>query len=379
MRRKGSERVNATLIKRQIFLRMLVCVAVTGLFCATFYSMVRGNLGDSIYSFLRNTFFLDNDAVENIYQYGIRNHVGTIVRIGTFGAFAVALGAAYLSVSSYVVKLLSKANDGVNGLTDESGSGQEILLPRELAFLEDRLVYCQTVLRKRESDAKLAEQRKNDLVVYLAHDIKTPLTSVIGYLSLIKEVPDMTVEQRAKCLDVTLDKAYQLERLINEFFEITRYNLQTVELDKEDIDLYYMLFQMAEEFYPLLKPDGKTIRLQMAEDLTVNGDPDQLARVFNNILKNAISYGSSGSAITVTGERKNGQVVITFENTGRTIPQQKLNSIFEKFFRLDDARSTNTGGAGLGLAIAKEIIVLHGGEISASSEDGITTFTVVLP
>ncbi len=377
MKRKGSERVNSTLIKRGIFLRMLICGVVTGLFCVTFYSMVRGNLGNSIYFFLRNSFLLDTDAVENIYQYGIRNNIGTIIRIAEFGAFAAAFAAAYLSVSSYVSKLLNKVNEGVNELTDESR--QEISLSPELAFLEDRLVYCQAVLRKRESDAKLAEQRKNDLVVYLAHDIKTPLTSVIGYLSLIREVPDMTVEQRAKCLDITLNKAYQLERLINEFFEITRYNLRTVEPAKEKIDLYYLFFQMAEEFYPLLTPDGKTIRLQMDEDLTVDGDPDQLARVFNNILKNAISYGKAGSPITVTGERRDGQVVITFENLGRTIPPQKLDAIFEKFFRMDDARSTNTGGAGLGLAIAKEIIALHGGEITAASKDGITTFTVVLP
>ncbi len=189
----------------------------------------------------------------------------------------------------------------------------------------------------------------------------------------------MPVEQKAKYVKITLDKAYRLEILINEFFEITRYNLQSITLEKENIDLYYMLVQLTDEFYPLLAPHGKKAVIHADESIVLYGDPTKLARVFNNILKNAITYSYDNTIINITAKIQNNNIVICFQNTGKTIPKEKLTSIFEKFFRLDDARVTNTGGAGLGLAIAKEIVTLHGGTIYAVSDNGITDFTVNLP
>jgi two-component system sensor histidine kinase VanS len=215
--------------------------------------------------------------------------------------------------------------------------------------------------------------------MYLAHDIKTPLTSVIGYLSLLDEAPDMPVAQRAKYVHITLRKAYRLEMLINEFFEITRYNLQQIKLEKESIDLYYMLVQMIDEFYPILSEKGNRAVLHADENLSVDGDAVKLARVFNNILKNAASYSDPGTEIIITAEEREDVVAISFENQGMTIPEEKLQELFEKFFRLDESRASNTGGSGLGLSIAKEIVSLHGGFIEAKSKDQQTTFTVLLP
>ena len=147
-------------------------------------------------------------------------------------------------------------------------------------------------MQRQEQLQKEAAGRKNDLITYLAHDLKTPLTSVIGYLSLMEEVPEMPAEQRVKYVHITLDKALRLERLINEFFEITRYNLQQIVLEKESLDLSFMLVQMADEFYPILSDHGNTLKLQGTneESIMVYGDGDKLARVFRNILKNAIAY-----------------------------------------------------------------------------------------
>lgn len=234
-------------------------------------------------------------------------------------------------------------------------------------------------IQSSERAAKEAEQRKNDLITYLAHDLKTPLTSVIGYLSLLDEAPDLPAEQKAKYVHITLEKAKRLEKLINEFFEITRYNMQQILLEEETIDLSYMLVQMSDEFYPLLKAHNNTIQLEAGENLTLYGDPERLARVFNNILKNAIAYSYEGSEIEVEAKREGSEIHLFFRNHGKTIPKQKLDTIFEKFFRLDEARATNTGGAGLGLAIAKEIVSLHGGTITASSEREMTIFKVSLP
>jgi len=245
--------------------------------------------------------------------------------------------------------------------------------------MEARLNMFKHVLEKRERDAKQAEQRKNDLVVYLAHDIKTPLTSVIGYLELMPEVPDMTIEQRSKYMEITLEKANRLEMLINEFFEITRYNLQSIMLNKKEFNLSYMLFQMADEFYPMLSEKKQEIVVNAEDNIMLYGDSAKLARVFNNVLKNAIAYGYKDSKITIRVYSQSQYSIIAFKNYGENIPKQKLNSIFEKFYRLDESRGTETGNAGLGLAIAKEIVILHEGEIYAESKHEHTTFYIKIP
>ena len=253
------------------------------------------------------------------------------------------------------------------------------VFPGEYAEISAQMTQIKSDMQRHEQALKQEASRKNDLITYLAHDLKTPLTSVIGYLSLLDEAPDMPPDQRAKYIRITLDKALRLERLTNEFFEITRYNLQQIVLEKENIDLSFMLVQMTDEFYPILKEHGNRVDLNIKDNLTVYGDSEKLARVFNNILKNAIAYSDIGTVIRIWAEDCDNSVRIYFCNQGKTIPKQRLESIFEKFYRLDEARATNTGGAGLGLAIAKEIVMLHNGTITADSADRVTTFTVCLP
>ena len=150
-------------------------------------------------------------------------------------------------------------------------------------------------------------------------------------------------------------------------------------MEKETIDLYYMMVQMTDEFYPILHAHGNTAQLHVDEDLRIYGDAVKLARVFNNILKNAIAYSYPNTAIRIWAEQTGSWMKLYFQNRGKCIPQHKLETIFEKFYRLDEARATNTGGAGLGLAIAKEIVTLHGGSITATSDNEVTTFCVSLP
>lgn len=264
------------------------------------------------------------------------------------------------------------------------------VFPEEYAEISVQLADIKSNMQRHEQIVKEEAAKKNDLITYLAHDLKTPLTSVVGYLSLLEEAPDMPSPQKAKYVHIALDKALRLEKLINEFFEITRYNLQQIVLERESVDLEFMLVQMADEFYPLLQEHGNTVRLffegvesgsaaQPAASLQVYADSEKLARVFNNILKNAVAYSYPDTEIRIDCHKEEDRALISFSNHGKTIPRQRLNAVFEKFFRLDEARATNSGGAGLGLAIAREIISLHGGAITATSEDEITVFTVELP
>ena len=361
------------LFERKMTRKMLslVLIAIGAVFLLR--ELIRGRFGDAVVAFLTGVFRLDYSDALYIYEAIFRKNLDSIIA----AAIILSLIVVFRFSLRWVREYFDEISAGCDALLDEKT--ELITLSPELGFLELKLNESKTILEKRERDAREAEQRKNDLVVYLAHDIRTPLTSVIGYLELLKEAPDLPVEQRAKYLSITLDKAYRLEQLINEFFEITRFNLQSIPLNRENIHLSYMLLQMAEEFYPILTPGGKSVRLDVPEDLSLYGDPDKLARVFNNILKNAAAYSYPDTVIEIRARQERNAVRITFTNQGPQIPEAQLNAIFEKFYRLDSARSSSTGGAGLGLAIAKEIVTAHQGTISASSGPEGTVFTIELP
>lgn len=336
-------------------------------------NILRGQIGNRIVEFLVSTFNFDYSEALQIYRVLIRNNINMIL----FAFILLFLVILFRIAVSWFTKYFDEVSAGMDKLVEEFDD--EIILSPELDFMENKLNQIKTNLEKQKKAALESEQRKNDLVVYLAHDIKTPLTSVIGYLSLLDEAPDMPADQKAKYVGITLEKAYRLEQLIDEFFEITRFNLQTVVLNKENIHLGFMLHQMVDEFYPMLTPQAKQVSIDVSDGLTLWGDADKLARVFNNILKNAVAYSYANSTIDISAQQQHNSITITFTNQGNPIPQEKLDTIFEKFFRLDTSRSSNTGGAGLGLAIAKEIINAHGGTILVESNIEKTVFTVIFP
>ena len=256
---------------------------------------------------------------------------------------------------------------------------EPIALPSGMEGTASQLNLAREQALRSARAAREAEQRKNDLSVYLAHDLKTPLTSVIGYLTLLRDEPQISQELRARYTSIALDKAERLEDLVNEFFDITRFNLSHLELEKQQVDLALMLRQVASEFAPQFAEKGLTCRLALPDRLEYTCDPDKLSRVFDNLLRNAYHYSFPDTAVDISARREEGEIVLTFSNAGRTIPPEKLGRIFEQFFRLDSSRASRTGGAGLGLAIAKEIVQLHGGTISADSGNDRITFTVRLP
>lgn len=254
-----------------------------------------------------------------------------------------------------------------------------VALSDPLKELENQLNQIKMSILLSKQAAKQAENKKNEIIMYLAHDIRTPLTTVIGYLSLLHEAPDMPEGQKEKYIKVALDKADRLEKLINELFEITKYNAHTVVLRRENVDLHCLIAQVIDEIYPTLSANGNTAVFKADDDLSVTGDPEKLARVFSNLLRNAAAYSYPKTEISISAKRSDRNIQIIFENHGKTITPEQLDSIFEKFSRLDEARLSDTGGAGLGLSIAEEIIHLHGGTITASSKNETISFVIVLP
>lgn len=299
---------------------------------------------------------------------------------------ALAVCAALFSARSAYAHGCARGREEADGAIARHMVDRLIEHPDNWDDLDSDYLEVESVLNRVRERERLAAQalrdessRKDDLVTYLAHDLKTPLASVVGYLSLLHEAPDLPEEQRVRFTGVALEKAHRLDSLIEEFFDITRFDFHDIVLTRGYVDLGLMLGQVAEEFYPQLSDQRKRTVVDVPEGLVALVDGDKMARVFNNVMKNAIAYSYDGTAIRIEAETTPAGVRIRFINQGDPIPEAKLRVIFEKFYRLDAARSTNRGGAGLGLAIAREIVAAHGGTIGCTSTPEFTTFTIDLP
>jgi len=316
---------------------------------------------------------MDEQRAIDLYWKLIGDNKMFFMIVGYLLLFALFFYAALSKMMKYVDQI----GYGIENIVSEST--EPIHLITELKPIEIRLNEIKATLKRQELEAEAGEKKKNDLVLFLAHDLKTPLTSIVAYLSMLDGHPDMPEEERIKYTHIAMEKSLRLGELINEFFDITRYNLQDIELESVEIDLSFMLEQLADELYGVLQEKRLTCEVNVEENLMVYGDPDKLARVFDNILRNAIAYCYESTKIQIEAQMKKGDIEIVFTNQGDKIPGAMLQTIFEKFYRVDGSRSSGTGGAGLGLAIAKEIVELHGGLIRAKSDDMKTQFIVTLP
>lgn len=326
------------------------------------------------FQWLYNIFPHLYDLLDNIYELVFERAYFIFIIFGT----------TLIIVLSLLYKLLNKIFSYVFAVSESADklfdkNVEYINLPPEMVEVEKKLNHFKTEAIKNERLARENEQKKDELIVYLAHDIKTPLTYMIGYLSLLSEIKDMPQEQRNRHIGIALDKSYRLEYLINELFDVARFNSEKIVLEKEEINLNLMLEQIADDFYPTLKEMNKKINFTSDEKTILYADPDKLSRVFNNLIKNAVNYSKENTDIDISILNKENQATVKITNKGKQIPKEKLDKIFEKFYRLDSSRTSKTGGSGLGLAIAKEIVELHGGRIYAESDMKETTFSVILP
>lgn len=237
------------------------------------------------------------------------------------------------------------------------------------------------MIQKRNESQELSiqeKEHKNELLMYLAHDLKTPLTSMIGY---INHILDHRVDegQQETSIQIAYDKAKRLDDLIDEFSEILRYDDKVSQLELSKIDMGMMLQQQLAGFYPLMEKRGIKVEVTLPDELYITGDYDKLLRVFDNLMRNAITYSNENSIIEVQGFKKDKIAVLTYRNEGEAISEETVSHLFDKFYRASTARTSSSGGAGLGLAIAKEIVELHHGTIQAQNKASHILFTIELP
>ena len=360
-------------LQTKLFVRTVVIMLVAVVTVYALYTFVlHGNFANFAVEFI-NFFVKDYLQALHIYQAVFRNYMDLYILLAIAIVFLIVLKIYLRGFTKY----FNEINKGIDTLIDENSG--DVVLSSELVATEKKMNYIKHTIQQQKLAAELAEQRKNDLVVYLAHDLKSPLTSVIGYLTLLRDENQISEELREKYLSISLEKAERLEDLINEFFEITRFNLSSITLEYSRINLTRMLEQLVYEFKPMLLEKNLKCELDIPPNIMIKIDANKMQRVFDNLLRNAVNYSFDNGTIYIAVKQDENNLHIKFTNCGNTIPKEKLERIFEQFYRLDTARSSRSGGAGLGLAIAKEIVELHNGTITAESKDETIEFEVILP
>ncbi|TVY09033.1 HAMP domain-containing protein [Paenibacillus cremeus] len=234
-------------------------------------------------------------------------------------------------------------------------------------------------LQRTIEEERRAERLKNELVTNVSHDLRTPLTLIMGYLRLLHDKNYETPEQAASYASIAYSKSEKLKSLIDDLFEYTKLSNQDVPLNKRGVVINEVLEQLLEEYVSLSEEQQLTlVRSLPPERLTVRIDVDQMIRVFENLLSNAIKYSLKPGTITVLMTHDRTHVLIRISNQADNLTPDELEQLFDRFYRVDQARTSDFGGSGLGLAIARSIVESHEGSIWAESEDGQIHFYVKL-
>ncbi|MEG1457685.1 MAG: HAMP domain-containing sensor histidine kinase [Acetivibrio sp.] len=309
----------------------------------------------------------------------------TIPYLGLYIFLAIVVGIIlfviyFLLLTNKFSAYLKEIVRGINNMaTGDLTTRIRIKDEDEFAIIGKRLNAMADDIRLLIESERKNEKIKSDLITNVAHDLRTPLTSIIGYLDLTIRQPDLEEETRRKYIQVAYDKALRLESLIGDLFSYTKFSSGEMKLHMISINIVKLMEQMLDEFYPAFQEADLCCELTTDEESAmVMGDSDMLARAFSNLIGNAVKYGKYGKNIRIRIAQNEKEVSVSIINYGEVIPEGDLLYIFDRFYRVENSRNLDTGGSGLGLAIAKKAILMHDGIIRASSSMEGTIFEVTL-
>ena len=278
------------------------------------------------------------------------------------------------------VAYISRISDAIRDISEgDLNTAVEVVGDDEFSSMAENLNKMVEDIRRVMDKEREAERTKNELITNVAHDLRTPLTSIIGYLELLSGNVALPPEMQKKYIDIAYGKAKRLEKLIEDLFGFTKLNYGKISMHVTKVDIVKLLSQLLEEAYPNFADKNLSYELQSnvpAKIITADGN--LLARLFDNLINNAIKYGADGKRVLVKVTAGSQVVQVSVTNYGYVIPPDELPLIFNKFYRVEQSRSTHTGGTGLGLAIVKNIVDMHGGTVEVKSDLGGTVFTVTL-
>ncbi|MCI9104568.1 MAG: HAMP domain-containing histidine kinase [Lachnospiraceae bacterium] len=304
---------------------------------------------------------------------------------------AVVLGYVLLGIMVFSITFLllqersiayiGKISDAVRDISEgDLNTTIDVIGDDEFSGMAANLNKMVKEIRRLMDKEREAERTKNELITNVAHDLRTPLTSIIGYLEILssKSAP-LPPEMQKKYIDIAYSKSKRLEKLIEDLFGFTKLNYGKISMQVAEVDIIKLLGQLLEESYPNFSNKGLSYELQSnVSAKIISADGNLLARLFDNLINNAIKYGADGKRVLVKVHASKETVQVSVTNYGYVIPPEELPLIFDKFYRVEQSRSTHTGGTGLGLAIVKNIVDMHGGDITVKSDLNGTVFTVTL-
>ena len=343
---------------------------------------IAGAIAGLVYYRLR--IFYRDEAMYGDTYYVIRQFIRN--NIGDLNAFLILFLPLFFISFLIITKRYTKIFSSISGSILRIAEGDfntNIPIKRndEIGQIAKNVNRAAAQLKQAVETGRYATTSKDRLIVDIAHDLRTPLTSINGYLDLIINKEDLPPDKAKHYAQIAYNKSLQMEHLISELFNYTKLNFGDSGISKEKIDMAYLLRQMFEEFMPIFQSNGLSGRLQIKDEpLFIQADGTMIARVFDNLITNAIRYGSDGKYVDIELLKDRDQAVARVINYDSLIAPEDLPHIFETFYRADKSRTLgNSAGSGLGLAIAKNIIELHGGSISAESSLEKTCFEIRLP
>lgn len=351
----------------QIIVSCLISAAITAL----------------VEGFLLLNFSMVNDFLQ-------RNGQGSLHAAGSYSQFFwvcvfVAVGVASFLLCFFVMEYKTlhyvlEISRPMNRISQgDLQANVEVKGDNELSAMAEELNRLSVNMRRLIEKERESEQTKNELITNVAHDLRTPLTSINGYLQLLSTPGACTPEQQVHYLTIARNKAKRLEFLIENLFDFTKLSYEKYQMKIERLDIVKLLEQLLEEFYPSFETRGMVYEMTTTKpSLVICADGNLLARLFDNLINNAIKYGAEGKRVQVKVSHSRDGVTVQVVNYGRVIPAEKLPHVFDKLYRVEESREQKVEGNGLGLAIARNIVDMHGGHISVKSDLEGTVFTVQL-
>ena len=363
MKNDVSRRYRTRVITNIIYSAIITCLVEV--FLVTNLSMVARDMGN------RGKMLLMVQAIEKQHTAVVLLYL--ILGILLFSVTFMILQEPYIRYISRISEAVQNISEGnLNTVIDVIGDD-------EFSSMAANLNHMAADIKKLMEKERESERTKNELITNVAHDLRTPLTSIIGYLELLAGNQQVPADMQHKYIEIAYGKSRRLQKLIEDLFGFTKLNCGKIAMHVGQIDIVKLLGQLVEEAYPNFVEKGLSYDLQSnVPAKIINADGNLLARLFDNLIGNAIKYGADGKRVLVKIHAEGETVTVSVTNYGYVIPADELPLIFNKFYRVEQSRSSSTGGTGLGLAIAKEIVDMHGGTISVASDLNGTVFTVKL-
>ena len=316
--------------------------------------------------------------VSALVHFILEQHLAVVILYVLVGI--VIFSVTFMILEEPGIRYLGRISDAVQSISQGNLNTEvDVTGDDEFSAMAANLNQMSSDIRKLMDKEREAERTKNELITNVAHDLRTPLTSIIGYLELLAGNTQIPQEMQHKYIEIAYSKSRRLEKLIEDLFGFTKLNYGKIAMHIGQIDIVKLLEQLLEEAYPNFEEKNLSYDLQSnVPAKIISADGNLLARLFDNLIGNAIKYGADGKRVLVKIHGEEDTVTVSVTNFGRVIPADELPLLFNKFYRVEQSRSATTGGTGLGLAIAKEIVDMHGGTIRVASDLNGTVFTVKL-